>query len=349
MKEHEQEKKIAVKENLENLQTLMKELTYIESLNQELSQQLDKQQDMIEKERQEMEEREKISQEIISELEKKLKNQTAVVDVSVEETLKGIKDDSEKISKLKALLSNERKRMENIHFHLSQIREIVKPYEKDDESKLLSKLREETEAHSKTIEQLKEEKKKSDENKKKVEQEITKNKDLKKQNDSLKQRLFHLHETLSKMNSGNRKTTEFKNFLADIEETSKISEEAPENPTSNKILGRKTTELTTEEKVSAMFFYISKGKYSDLKNLLQRTKGLLNKVNPDGNTPLQLCSLLGELHCMRVLLENKADPNVQDENGQTALHYAANCKKEPIEVIKLLLKKEETLGFIFFL
>lgn len=49
----------------------------------------------------------------------------------------------------------------------------------------------------------------------------------------------------------------------------------------------------------------------------------VNAVNHDGDTPLLVSSRLGDRRngAMRKLLHNRADPNVQDKNGLTAVHH----------------------------
>lgn len=68
---------------------------------------------------------------------------------------------------------------------------------------------------------------------------------------------------------------------------------------------------------------------------------LIKKVdNLDGNsnygTPLMAAVYKGHQKIVEILLNNKANPNVQDSQGGTAMHYAVLFKN--YEIIKLLTK-----------
>ena len=43
----------------------------------------------------------------------------------------------------------------------------------------------------------------------------------------------------------------------------------------------------------------------------------------ENKTPLHLAAYEGQVEVMRCLLQNKADASVTDEEGDTALHFAA--------------------------
>ncbi|XP_052080740.1 inversin-like [Mytilus californianus] len=53
-------------------------------------------------------------------------------------------------------------------------------------------------------------------------------------------------------------------------------------------------------------------------------------------TPLQCAAYGGYVNCMSVLMEHKADPNDQDNEGMTALHWA--CSKGHLDAVKLLME-----------
>ena len=53
-----------------------------------------------------------------------------------------------------------------------------------------------------------------------------------------------------------------------------------------------------------------------------------------GNTSLILASLNGHIDIVRVLLEHHADPNIQNNNGKTAIDVARNSD------IKLVIEKQ---------
>ena len=56
----------------------------------------------------------------------------------------------------------------------------------------------------------------------------------------------------------------------------------------------------------------------------------------DGFTPLMHASIDGQEKIAQLLLEFKANPNLQDRNGASALHYAA--KKHSVNIMELLLR-----------
>ena len=64
----------------------------------------------------------------------------------------------------------------------------------------------------------------------------------------------------------------------------------------------------------------------------------------DGSTPLHFAMLPGirtEKAMVALLLTNKADLNVTNENGRTPLHYAATQKSYRLEVELLLAGKAD--------
>lgn len=85
-------------------------------------------------------------------------------------------------------------------------------------------------------------------------------------------------------------------------------------------------------------------------NDLLRVKNILARgVNPssksdDGSTPLHICAQQALVSPAKVLLENKADPNVADRLGFTALHWAVQIRREEVsatnrlEMIRLLMR-----------
>lgn len=69
-----------------------------------------------------------------------------------------------------------------------------------------------------------------------------------------------------------------------------------------------------------------------------------NTRSDDGATPLHICAQQALVSPAKVLLENKADPNVADRLGFTALHWAVQIRREEIsasnrlEMIRLLVR-----------
>jgi ankyrin repeat protein len=62
-------------------------------------------------------------------------------------------------------------------------------------------------------------------------------------------------------------------------------------------------------------------------------------VNPFGETPLTNAVRIGHTECVRMLLENGADPNRTDKGGHSPLLWA--CYYYHIKIIKSVLEKTE--------
>ena len=56
-----------------------------------------------------------------------------------------------------------------------------------------------------------------------------------------------------------------------------------------------------------------------------------------GETALMLVARIGYINIVDLLLSNKADVNIRNRDGETALVYAIMSKKDNIEVIKKLI------------
>lgn len=126
-----------VKENVENLQTLIKELTYIEESNQTLNEQLDKEREDHLATKEQL----KLNSELVAQLELKLQRQqqSAATSTTTTNSTTGNGDTED----LKKQLQLEKSRADQVTLMLTQIRQILFASggpEFHGESTLLSKL-----------------------------------------------------------------------------------------------------------------------------------------------------------------------------------------------------------------
>ena len=94
---------------------------------------------------------------------------------------------------------------------------------------------------------------------------------------------------------------------------------------------------TDEEGWSTFLYAAAFGNSSMLRNILSKNKNLINSKTKDNVTPLHMAVVYDNLDNIKYLVRNlKVDINAKDDDGWTALYYAAANKKE--EAYKLLLK-----------
>ena len=75
-----------------------------------------------------------------------------------------------------------------------------------------------------------------------------------------------------------------------------------------------------------------------LERIIQVLPNSINeKREEDGYTALHNAAIIGNPSCVQLLLDNGADPNIQDNNGRTPLHDA--IQQELGDVIRLLLDR----------
>ena len=75
-----------------------------------------------------------------------------------------------------------------------------------------------------------------------------------------------------------------------------------------------------------------------LKRIIQVLPNSVNeKTEEGGYTALHNAAIIGNPSCVQLLLDNGADPNIQDNNGRTPLHDA--IQQELGDVIRLLLDR----------
>ena len=79
----------------------------------------------------------------------------------------------------------------------------------------------------------------------------------------------------------------------------------------------------------------------DIHDKINSYKKSYGKLIHDGGvkiTPIQKAVHATTSHCLKVLLENKADVNLQNSSGDTALHYAVCSRSQSIEILRILLE-----------
>jgi len=96
----------------------------------------------------------------------------------------------------------------------------------------------------------------------------------------------------------------------------------------------------TPEQEAAFRDAIKSSRLNEIQELLEKTSGLLNTRFEDGRVlqpPIIMAAEQSSIEVIKLLLDKGADINVQNNYGETALHYAAwKCRGD---VIRLLVSK----------
>lgn len=82
------------------------------------------------------------------------------------------------------------------------------------------------------------------------------------------------------------------------------------------------------------FDYVKENNIEKLESCLQKDQ--INDLGAEGLGLIHWAADRNATNILRFLLENKADVNLKDDDGQTALHYASSCGN--LECIAVLLK-----------
>jgi ankyrin len=93
-----------------------------------------------------------------------------------------------------------------------------------------------------------------------------------------------------------------------------------------------------KEKNNAIHLATSTGQSEILKLVINKNKSKLNDQNADKNTPLHLALNLGNIDIIRILIDNGANINIKDNEGNTAVQLAIKNGLE--EIIILFLQSD---------
>ena len=106
----------------------------------------------------------------------------------------------------------------------------------------------------------------------------------------------------------------------------------------NELIRKGASVNATDEEGWTTFLYAAAfGNSSMLRNILSKNKNLINSKTKNNVTPLHMAVVYDNLDNIKYLVRNlKVDINAKDDDGWTALYYAAANKKK--EAYKLLLR-----------
>lgn len=88
------------------------------------------------------------------------------------------------------------------------------------------------------------------------------------------------------------------------------------------------------KKKKGIIKFSENGDLTRVQRCLQKNPGCVDNLDDNGDTPLVLVAAFGYLDILKVLIEYKADVNVQNQCGSTALMAAAsNCKTDSVNML----------------
>jgi ankyrin repeat protein len=90
---------------------------------------------------------------------------------------------------------------------------------------------------------------------------------------------------------------------------------------------------TTQAQSTSLMEAVRNNSIQEVKNFVKNNADL-NAYDDDSDHVLMKAAIYASADCMRILMENKANPNLKNKHGQTALIRCAN----DINKMKLLLK-----------
>ncbi|PRP81044.1 WD40 repeat-containing protein [Planoprotostelium fungivorum] len=379
----EEDKRVKHRENIENLQTLIKELTYIEEVNQELTNENAAEKVKVVELTEELE----LSKKVIQQMEIKMERQqeefksanmdrgSSTVNLNIDTSAPG----SEQIATLAQQLVEERKKMESIGLLLSQIRSIALPSSgaTSAEDELYKQIQAERELHEATKKQLETERARAAADKETIAKQNKRIQNLGnyrnytldqgKEQGSVSNFDIPAYVYVPKqplMGTISRRTLNHApsaariafSATAESEGINSVFQPPPTGGPELDIQRMKAAHLTglkskkskptlsDVERTSIFFECVDNNNPEEMNKMIKKNKNIVNSTTEGGKTALHRACILGHQSIVKLLLNNNADPNVMDEGQWSPLHCAANCEVDNTEVLKLLLFRKSLPG-----
>eukprot|EP01114_Cavostelium_apophysatum_P011413 TRINITY_DN2565_c0_g1_i1.p1 TRINITY_DN2565_c0_g1~~TRINITY_DN2565_c0_g1_i1.p1 ORF type:complete len:1758 (-),score=465.77 TRINITY_DN2565_c0_g1_i1:1914-7187(-) len=329
----EEEKKVRNKENIENLQTLIKELTYIEEINQTMNTELAAEKEAHQSVRDQLE----LSKRITAELEGKLERQHAEFQQKLSASDGPTKEAPVLNSDVSKELEAERAKMNQV---VQLVRQLVGVTSAADISGAVdvtttNKLQDELRAHDGTKKQLDEAEKQSKELKRTIVKLELRVKQLIQSHSATLQSIESAPQNKqgSLRNNSNLKRSE-----------ENLREVAPPAPSIHKRISATIPSKDVQKALPApkpedIFSFVVSGDTANITKLLKKNKSLINAADSHGKSPLHKAVIAGRVPIVKLLLDYHPDINMPDSNGWTALHYATVSPVNNTEMLRLLLKQ----------
>jgi len=115
-----------------------------------------------------------------------------------------------------------------------------------------------------------------------------------------------------------------------------------QTPEMNRPLPRPTHTSQVDPKVQArLHSALNKSDYQELQNILRNSSDSLdiNEYNTEGQTPLQVACLSGQLSLVQLVMSHGGDPSMTSRDGWNTLHMAAYSGQSDIFQYILLCSK----------
>eukprot|EP01119_Soliformovum_irregulare_P002871 TRINITY_DN1312_c0_g1_i1.p1 TRINITY_DN1312_c0_g1~~TRINITY_DN1312_c0_g1_i1.p1 ORF type:complete len:1707 (+),score=610.26 TRINITY_DN1312_c0_g1_i1:90-5210(+) len=327
LKQLQEDRDAGKKENFDNLNTLFKELTIIESSNEELNIQVEK----LQVEKNELQDELDMSRKLIEQLELKVTRQQKE-NADLSSRTSSVEDGSITSIVNSRQLQVEREKMEKVGRLLNEIRGIIQPAVSSDESDVVQRLEAEQSAHHSTKLQLEEAKRLQLDDAKNIEQMKKRIKDL------LQTQSLAFGEKVGK----EKEVTIVAPTSVPTRVSGEISPRSRSGSLSESKAGdkskKKPEEPTMEERLTSLQKFIEAGQNDEVMKIIKKSRAVVMSTDSQGKVPLHWACHYGRAQIAKYLLDHGADPNFQDTNGWNSVHYAAKSPYNNVDVMKLLLK-----------